>query len=75
MLGQVWLYYLKVAFAVKKQKIPTGVPFVEQHRVMAGEKYSSSIWCQDLNTQPLDHESSALTTRPRWPPDQCLFPS
>ena len=24
-----------------------------------------SIWCRDLNTQPLKHESSPITTRPR----------
>ncbi len=27
---------------------------------------------QDLNPQPLDHESSLLTTRPDLPPLQCM---
>ena len=28
----------------------------------------SSIWCWDSNPQPLEHESSPVTTRPGLPP-------
>ena len=32
------------------------------------KKCSSSIQCQDLNPQPLEHESPPITTRPGLPP-------
>ena len=32
------------------------------------EKCPSSIWCQDSNPQPLEHESPPITTRPGLPP-------
>ena len=31
------------------------------------EKSSSSIWCRDSNSRPLDHESPPITTRPGLP--------
>ena len=35
------------------------------------EKMSLSIWCQDSNSQPLEHESPSITTGPGLPP--CFF--
>ena len=32
------------------------------------QKCSSSIQCRDSNSQPLEHESPAITTRPGLPP-------
>ena len=32
-------------------------------------KCPSSIWHQDLNPQPFEHESSPITTRPGLPPE------
>ena len=32
------------------------------------EKCPSGIWCQDSNSQPLEHESPAITNRPRLSP-------
>ena len=32
------------------------------------ENFPSSIWCRDLNPQPLEGESSPITTRPGLPP-------
>ena len=39
------------------------------------EKCPSSIWCWDLNSQPLEYESPPKTTRPGLPPIYftCLF--
>ena len=34
---------------------------------------TTSIWCWDLNPQPLIHESSPITTRPGLPPLIRLF--
>ena len=31
----------------------------------------SSIWRQDSNSQPLEHESPPITTRPGLPPKSC----
>ena len=32
------------------------------------KKCPSSIWCWDLNPQPLEHESPPMSTRPGFPP-------
>ena len=32
------------------------------------KKCPSSIWCRDLNSRPLEHESPPITTRPGLPP-------
>ena len=37
------------------------------------EKCPSSIWCLDLNSQPLEHKSPPITTRPGLPPSNCLL--
>ena len=36
------------------------------------KKYPSSIHCWDSNAQPLEHESTPITTRPGLPPIQTL---
>ena len=36
------------------------------------KKCPSSIWCRDSNSQPLEHESPPITTRPGLSPDDLL---
>ena len=35
----------------------------------------SSIWCQDSNPRPLEHESPPMTTRPKLPPNEVIVRS
>ena len=37
------------------------------------EKCPASIWCQDLNIQPSEHESTPITTRPGLPLNELQF--
>ena len=37
------------------------------------EKCPSSIQCRDSNSQPLEHESPPITTRPGLPPQEICF--
>ena len=44
--------------------------FLQQINV---KKCTSSIWCRDTNSWPLEHESPPITIRPVHPPSLCLF--
>ena len=44
--------------------------FLQQINV---KKCPSSMWCQDSNSQPMEHESPPITTRPGLPPPWANF--
>ena len=37
------------------------------------EKCPSSMWCQDSNSQPMEHESPPIITRPGLPPKNSIL--
>jgi hypothetical protein len=61
--------YLYFLFSINEPELGAGID-----PGMAFSLFPSSIWIrQDLNPQPLDHESSLLTTRPDLRPCYYFF--
>ena len=58
---------LSFIFGLFKQ---TSLQFLQQ---IQEKKCPSSIWCRDLNPQPLEHESPPITTRPGFPPKHVSY--
>ena len=68
---------------LKKRNVPTPASFefifvfsntlqiIQQ--ITYVKKCPSSIWCQDSNSRPLEHDSPPITTRPGLPPLRLVF--